>query len=54
MTPTKQVDKRLDDMNESTNSLRSEMNSRFNNMLVLLGGSWTTIMVAIIGLYLKG
>ncbi len=41
-------------MNESINSLRNDMNSGFNKMLVLLGGSWITIMVAIIGLYLKG
>ncbi len=56
-----QVDRRLDDMNRSLDSLRndvvalrSEMNSRINTLYVLLFGSWVTIMVAIIGLYVKG
>ena len=49
-----QVDRRLDDLGRSVNSLRAEMNSRFNNLYILLGGSWVTIMVAIVGLYIKG
>jgi chromosome segregation ATPase len=56
-----QVDKRLDDMNLSIdrlwteiNSLRNEMNSRFNNLYILIAGSWITLMAAIIGLYIKG
>ena len=38
-----QVDKRLDDMNRPLNTI-----------LVLLCGSWVTIIAAIIGLYFKG
>ena len=56
-----QVDKRLDDMNLSIdrlwteiNSLRNEMNSRINNLYILIAGSWITLMAAIIGLYIKG
>ena len=56
-----QVDRRLDDMNRALDALRddvvalrSEMNSRFNNIYILVGGSWVTVMVAIIGLYFKG
>ena len=49
-----QVDRRLDDMNRSIDALRNEMNSRINNVYLLIFGSWVTIMVAIIGLYLKG
>ena len=56
-----QVDRRLDDMNLSiervwaeVNSLRNEMNSRINNLYILIAGSWITLMGAIIGLYIKG
>ena len=49
-----QVDRRLDDMNRSIDALRNEMNSRINNVYLLIFGSWVTIMVAIIGLYVKG
>ena len=49
-----QVDRRLDELSRSIESLRAEMNNRFNNVYVLIGGSWVTIMVAIIGLYIKG
>ncbi len=56
-----QVDRRLDELSRSIeslrtemNGLRAEMNNRFNNVYVLIGGSWVTIMVAIIGLYIKG
>ena len=56
-----QVDRRLNDMSQAIISLRSEMNSRFNevnsrinNLYVLFFGGWVTIMVAIIGLYFKG
>ena len=40
-------------MNQSHNFLRQEMNDRFNNLYVLLGGSWVRTMLAIIGLYLR-
>ncbi len=56
-----QVDRRLDDMNLSiervwaeVNSLRNEMNSRINNLYILIAGSWITLMGATIGLYIKG
>ena len=56
-----QVYRRLDELSRSIESLRTEMdglraemNNRFNNVYVLIGGSWVTIMVAIIGLYIKG
>ena len=56
-----QVDRRLNDMSQAIISLRSGMNSRFNevnsrinNLYVLFFGGWVTIMVAIIGLYFKG
>ena len=49
-----QVDKRLDDMNLSIDNLRTEMNSRINNLYILIAGSWITLMGAIIGLYIKG
>ena len=60
-----QVDRRLEELDRSVSSLRTEtsrgldslraeMNSRFNNLCILLFGSSVTIMVAIIGLYLRG
>lgn len=51
----------MDDVNLSIdrlwtemNSLRVEMNSRINNLYILIAGSWITLMGAIIGLYIKG
>ena len=38
-----QVDKRLDSIDR-----------RLNTLLILMCGSWVTIIVAIIGLYVKG
>ena len=49
-----QVDRRLDDMSRALDSFRNEMNSRINNLYVLFFGGWVTIMVAIVGLYVKG
>ena len=49
-----QVDSRLDEMSRSIEALRAEMNSRFNNMIILMGGSWVTIMGTIIGLNIAG
>ena len=55
-----QVDRRLDDMHRSIESLRLEMNSRFeevntrfNTLIVLLAASWVTLIGVMIGLYLK-
>ena len=54
------MDKRLDDLGRAVeslrsdlNSLRSEMNGRFNNIYVLIGASWVTLIGAMIGLYFK-
>ena len=56
-----QVDRRLDDMSRAIDSLRNdigafrnEVNSRINNLYILFFGGWVTIMVAIVGLYVKG
>ncbi len=60
-----QVDRRLDDLNqslnalrsemlESHNSLRAEMNSRFNNLYVIVVGSWMTVIAGMIALFIKG
>ena len=50
-----QVNERLNDMTqavtslrEETNSFRAEVNSRFNNLYVIMGGSWVSLMAAII------
>ena len=48
-----QVDKRLDELNRSIESLRVGMNGRFNNIYVLIGASWVTLIGAMIGLYFK-
>ena len=56
-----QVNLRLDDMKRSIDTLRSDKNNRFtdvinriNYLYILFFGGWVTIMVAIIGLYVKG
>ena len=41
------------EMNEQHAALRSEMNSRFNNLYVLAGGAWVTTVGLIVGLYLQ-
>ena len=53
-----QVDARLHDMSQAIESLRAdhnarfvEMNNRINTLILLLLGSWVTIILAIIGLY---
>ena len=46
-----QVDARLHDTGQAVESLRSEMNSRFNTLMVIMIGSWITTILAIIGLY---
>ena len=48
-----QVDRRLDDLNQSINALRTEVNGRLNNIYVLIGASWVTVVGAVIGLYFK-
>ena len=46
-----QVDARLHDLAQSVESSRAELNSRINTLMVIVVGSWATIMVAIVGLY---
>jgi hypothetical protein len=46
-----QVDARLRDIGQAVESSRSEMNSRFNTLMVIMIGSWVTTILAIIGLY---
>ena len=40
------------EMIQSNEALRAEMNKRFNNLYVLLGGAWITVMGTLIGLIL--
>ena len=47
-----QVDSRPSDLTQSFESLRAEMNKRFNNLYMLLGGAWITVMAVLIGLIL--
>ena len=54
-----QSDRRMEDVSRSieflradTNSLRSEMNSRFNNLYVLMGGMWATMVAGFVALVL--
>ena len=44
-----QVDRRLDSMDRRL----SEINNRFNNLYVLIGASWVTLIGAMIGLYFR-
>ena len=41
-----QVNERLNDLTQAINSLRSETNARFNNMYIIMGGSWVSLMAA--------
>ena len=43
-----QVNERLNNLTQAINSLRSETNTRFNNMYIIMGGSWVSLMAAII------
>ena len=47
-----QVDRRLEELAASMQALRSEMNSRFNNMYALMGGLWATIVAGIVAIVL--
>ncbi len=51
-----QVDRRLDDLNSRLGEMNRrlyeisrDMNSRFNAVIIFIGGSWVTMMAAIIG-----
>lgn len=39
-------------MREEVSTLRSEMNGRFNNMYVLIGGVWATLVAGFVALSL--
>ena len=41
-------------MNQGFAALRTEMNSRFNTLLVLLGGLWATMIGGFIALFANG
>ena len=43
-----QVNERLNDLTQAINSLRSETNARFNNLYIIMGGSWVSLMAAVI------
>ena len=50
-----QVNERLNDLTQAINSLRSEIsgfraevNARFNNLYIIMGGSWVSLMAAVI------
>ena len=60
-----QVDRRLEELNqlmeslraelrESNSALRAKMNSRFNNLNVIIVGSWITVIAGVIALFIKG
>jgi hypothetical protein len=55
-----QVDRRLDDVTQSVQSLRNDMNvaraetnSRFNTVYIMIGGLWATVIAGFIALFLK-
>ena len=43
-----QVDRRLGDMHQAIEGLRTEMNNRYNGLVMLIVASWVTIMAALI------
>ena len=42
------------EMRESYGSLLTEMNSRINNLIVIVVGSWITVVAGAIALFIKG
>ena len=48
-----QVSERLNELARGLSDLRSDMNSRFNVMLVLLGGVWATVVAGFIALFAR-
>ncbi len=56
-----QVDRRLDDLNQNVaslrdevNGLRAEVNGRLNNLYVLIGGLWATMVAGFVALFIAG
>ena len=47
-----QVDQRLGVLSSEISGLRSEMNARFNNMYMLMGGLWATMVAGIVAMVL--
>ena len=43
-----QVDRRLDDLNTRLSDIGAQMDRRFNTLMVIVAGSWITLMAAII------
>ena len=41
------------EIRQDMRQLRAEMNSRFNNIYVLIGATWVTTIGAVIGLYFR-
>ena len=48
-----QVSERLNELARGMSDLRSDMNSRFNVILVLLGGVWATVVAGFITLFAR-
>ena len=51
------MNRRLNDMNQRMNDMNQRMNDlsqRGNTTLILMFGSWVTIMASIVGLYVRG
>ena len=42
----------IESLRADTHSLRSEMNSRFNNLYILMGGMWATMVAGFVALFL--
>ena len=47
------MDRRLSEINNRFDEMNSRFNSRFNNLYVLIGASWVTLIGAMIGLYFR-
>ena len=47
------MDRRLDSMDRRLSEMNSQFNSRFNNLYILIGASWVTLIGAMIGLYFR-
>ena len=48
-----QVDRRLDSVERALESLRAEMNGRFNTLYILIAALWVSTVGLLIGLYFR-
>jgi tetrahydromethanopterin S-methyltransferase subunit G len=48
-----QVDRRLDGIERTLEALRSETNSRFNTLYIIMAALWVSVVGLLIGLYFK-